>query len=142
MAENIQQGASARQVFEPTMRETTKQRVRQRWSCSQVEDEEGVWQNEDRMEMQWAEKEKLATSFEQKWMEGFSLKTEAIQKVHELMVHERVCQVIDVKGTKEKKKVKGWSTEEMNNHESSYVVEGTEEMAEWRSINQEEMDRC
>ena len=36
----------------------------------------------------------------------------------------------------------GWSTEEMNDNESSYVVEDTEEMAEWRSINQEEMDRC
>ena len=43
-----------------------------------------------RRKMQWAEKEKLAKSFEQKRMEGFSLKTEAMQKVAELMLHGRM----------------------------------------------------
>ena len=46
-----------------------------------------------------------------------------------------------VKGTKEKKKVKGWSTEEIKDKASSSLVEDTEAMRTWRSLNQEEMDQ-
>ena len=47
-----------------------------------------------------------------------------------------------VKGTKEKKKVKGWSAEEMKDKPSSSLEEDTEEMRTWRSLNQEEMNQC
>ena len=49
-------------------------------------------------------------------MEGSTLKLEVMQMVRELVVHERVTQGKGVKGFKEKKKVKGWSTEEMKTH--------------------------
>ena len=47
-----------------------------------------------------------------------------------------------VKGTKEKKKGKGWSTGEMKDKPSSSWEEDTEEMRTWRSSNPEEMDQC
>ena len=47
-----------------------------------------------------------------------------------------------MKGTKEKKKVKGSSTEEMKDKPSSSWEEDTAEMRRWRSLNQEEMDEC
>ena len=41
-----------------------------------------------------------------------------------------------------KKKVKGWSTEEMKGKPSSSVEEDTEEMRGWRGMSQDEMDQC
>ena len=46
-----------------------------------------------------------------------------------------------MRGTNEKKKVKGWSTEEMND-KANLLEEDTEEMRTWRGLNQEEMDQC
>ena len=46
-------------------------------------------------------------------MEGSSLQLEVLRKVPELVVKERMSQGIGVKGFKEKKKVTGWSMEEM-----------------------------
>ena len=45
---------------------------------------------------------------------------------------------------KEKKKVKGWSTEEMKEKPSSSfsLAEDTEEMKTWRGMSQEKMDQC
>ena len=87
----------AREDSESTTRETIEQCVKQRWDCSQAEikeeeEEEEFWQHRDQMDMQWA-----AKSLEQRRMEGISLKLE-------LMVHERVSQVIEGRGTKEKQK--------------------------------------
>ena len=48
-------------------------------------------------------------------MEGSSLQVEVMQKVPELVVHERMSQVERTKCAKEEKKVKGWSTEEKKN---------------------------
>ena len=47
-----------------------------------------------------------------------------------------------MKGTKEKKTMKGWSTEKMKDKPSSSWEDDTEEMRTWRSLNQEEMDQC
>ena len=47
-----------------------------------------------------------------------------------------------MKGLQEKKKVKGWSTEEMKHEPSDGGEEDTEEMIGWRSTGQEEMDEC
>ena len=44
--------------------------------------------------------------------------------------------------TKEKKKVKGWSTGEMKDKPCSSWEEDTGEIIEWRSMSQEEMDQC
>ena len=44
--------------------------------------------------------------------------------------------------TKETKKLRGWSTEEMKDKASSPSREDTEEMRTWRDLNQEEMDQC
>ena len=46
-----------------------------------------------------------------------------------------------LKGTEEKKKVKGWSTEEMKDKASSSLEED-EEMRTWKGLNQEQMDQC
>ena len=47
-----------------------------------------------------------------------------------------------VRGTEEKKKVKGWSTEEMKDKSREDREKDTEEMVKWRSISQEEMEQC
>ena len=44
------------------------------------------------------------------------------------------------KKVKKKSKVTGWSTEKMEEKASKQEFKGTEEMAHWRNINQEEID--
>ena len=46
-------------------------------------------------------------------MEGSPVPSEVMQNAPELFVHERMSEGIGVKGIKEKKKVLGWSMEEM-----------------------------
>ena len=45
-------------------------------------------------------------------------------------------------GMKERKKVRGWSTEVVKDKSRSLVEEDTEEMVKWRGLKQEEMDLC
>ena len=45
-----------------------------------------------------------------------------------------------MKGRKEKKKVPGWSVEEMKEKPNIAVLEDTEEMKKWRGLSQSEMD--
>ena len=84
---------------------------------SQIENEEEEkeedWQKEDQMEVQWAECENLEESLERRRREGSSLLAEVMQKVPELLVHERTSQGKGVKCKEEKKTVKGRSTVEM-----------------------------
>ena len=47
-----------------------------------------------------------------------------------------------VKGIAGKKIVKGWSTEEVKKKSREDREEDTEEMIEWRSMSQEEVDEC
>ena len=75
-------------------------------------------------------------------MEGSPLQLEVMQKVPELVVQERMFQGKGVKGLKEKKKVQGWSVEEMKEKSNVTVVKDTEEMRKWRSLSQSEMDLC
>ena len=70
------------------------------------------------MDVQWEEEEGLAKTLEQRRMEGTSLKAEGMHEVPELVVRERMSQVEEVKGTKQKKKVKGWSSKEMNDSQA------------------------
>ena len=57
-------------------------------------------------------------------MEGSSLEVEVMHKVLELVVRERMSQSEEVRGTKERKKVKGWSVEEMQDKPNSLSSEG------------------
>ena len=69
------------------------------------------------MAAQRDEEQKLEEILERRRIEGSSLKLEIMQKVPELVVHERMSQGKGVKGRKEKKIVQGWSIEEMKeNH--------------------------
>ena len=66
-----------------------------------------------------------------------------MQKVPEVVVNERVSQGKSVKKKpKDKKKVPGWSTEEMQERPNFAVEEDTEEMKKWRDLNQSEIDTC
>ena len=47
-----------------------------------------------------------------------------------------------MRGTKERKKVKGWSTEEMKDKANSLLEEDTEELWTRKVLNQEEMNQC
>ena len=79
---------------------------------------------------------------EQRRIEGESLKLEVMRKAPELVVHERLSQGKGVKGPKEKKKVPGWSIDEIKEKPNIAVVEDTEEMRKWRGLSQSEKDRC
>ena len=77
-------------------KKTVGQRVKQSWDRPQIEkeqkEEERDWQEEDQMEVQWAEDGKLEESLERRRMEGFSLQAEVVQKIPESVVHERMSQ--------------------------------------------------
>ena len=94
------------------------------------------------MAAQWDEEQKLEEILERRRMKGSSLKLEVMQNVPELVVHERMSQGKGVKGLKEKKKVPGWSVEEMKEKPNIAVVEDTEEMRKWRGLSLSEMDLC
>ena len=65
------------------------------------------------MEVQWTEDERVENILERRRMEGGSLQAEVVQKVPELVVHERMLQGEKAGGTRERMKVQGCSTEEM-----------------------------
>ena len=108
--------------------------------CSQIaeeeEEEEEVWQGGSQVKAQWEEDEKLARNLKQTRMEGRFIKTEAMQLATEWVVQEHGCRKRKKENSKERRKVKGWSTEEKN-----LSVECIEEMIGWRSISQKEVDQ-
>ena len=65
------------------------------------------------------EEQKLEEIVKQSRIEGDTLKLEVMRKAPEQVVHERMCKGERVKCTKEKKKVKGRSTEEMKDKANS-----------------------
>ena len=85
------------------------------WDCSQIEneEEEESWREGDQMAAQWDEEQKLEDILERRRMAGSSLQLEVMRKVPELVVHERVSQGQGVNCFREKKKVSGWSMEEV-----------------------------
>ena len=62
------------------------------WDCSQIEneEEEESWQERDQMATQWDEGQKFEEILEQRRMKGRSLQLEVMQKVPEIVVHERM----------------------------------------------------
>ena len=114
-----------------------------RWDCSQIENEEEEnWQEGDQMAEQWEEEQQLEGIVERRRMEGSSLKLEVMQKVLELVVHECMSQGKRVKSPTEKKKVPGWSIDEMKEKPLIAVEEDTDEVRKWRGLSQGEMDMC
>ena len=140
---------SEKKLSERWLKESRKKTVGQSvWhslDCSQIEreeEEEGKnWQKEDQKEEQWEEEKKLEEILECRRMERSFLKVEICKKVPEFVVNGRMAQGVKVTGTKEKKKVKGWSTEEMKDKSNSRLDEDTEEMKEWRGLSQDEMEQ-
>ena len=65
---------------------------------------------------------------------------DAMQKVPELVVNERMSQGKRVKNPKEKKNVQGWSIEEMKERPNMAVEEDAEKMKKCRDLSQSEMD--
>ena len=137
MAAGIEKKASAHEDAESTAQRSVGQNVKQNWDCSQIEaeDEDEEWRKGDQMEMQWNEDEKLEEMLERRRVQA-----EVMQKVPELVAHERISQ--GEKSGEEQKKVKGWSTEEMKNKPRDDREEDTEEIIEWISVNQKEMYQC
>ena len=64
------------------------------WGCSQSEnkEEEETWRQGDQMAALWDEEQQLEEILERRGMEGSSLQLEVMQKVLELVVHERTSQ--------------------------------------------------
>ena len=79
---------------------------------------------------------------ERRRMEGSSLQLDVMQQVLELVVHERMSQSRGVKGLKEKKKVSGWSAEEMREKPNIAPEEDDEEVRKWRGPSQSEIGQC
>ena len=96
LVEGIKEKADVHEDAKSTAQRTVGQSVKESWDCWQIEneeeEEEEVWQKENQMEMQWAEDDKLEISSERRRMEESSLQAEVIQKVPELVVHERMTQ--------------------------------------------------
>ena len=88
------------------------------------------------------EEQHLDDLIERRRMEGSSLKLDVMQKFPELVVNKRMSQGEQGKATKEKKKVPGWSFEEMKERPNIAAEEDTVEMKRWRSLNRSEMDLC
>ena len=99
------------------------------WDWSQIEnfDEEESWQEGDQMAALWEEEQKLKEIMERRRMEGSSLQLDAMQRVQELVVNERMLQGKRVKSLKEKQKIPRWSIEKMKEKTNAAVVEDDEE---------------
>ena len=123
--EGIKEKASAHEDAKSTVQKIVGQSVKQNWDSSQIENEEEEeeedWEKKDQMEVHWAEDEKLEEILEQRRREGSSLKAEVMQKVPELVLHERMSQGGQARDTEEKKKIKGWSTEDMRENQAALV---------------------
>ena len=101
------------------------------WDCSQIENDEEVesWQERDQMAAQWQEEQKMEDILGRRRMEGSPVQFEAVQNMPEFFVRERMSQgTTGVKGIKEKKKVSGWSAEEMKEKLSVAGKEDAEEV--------------
>ena len=144
LVEGIKGKACVHEGVNSTAQRAVGQSVKQNWDSSRVENEEEEeekdWQEVEWMAVQWDEEQKLEEILARRRMEGNSLQLEVMQKAPELVVHERMSQGEKAKGTKEKKKVKGWSIEEMKDKVNSLVEIDTEEMSECRGLSEKEID--
>ena len=129
----------------PTAQRTVGQSVEQHWDCSQIEDryeeEDLDWHEGDQMEEQLDEDVCWSRFWSGgEWTEVLG-KRKPCKRNRSWQRMNACLNAKKVEGLEGKKKVKGWSMEEMKNKPSSSLVEDTEEMIGWRTMNQEEMDK-
>ena len=101
MVAGIKEKASTHNDAKAIAQITAGQSVEQNWDCSHIEndEEEDDWQKENQMEVQRDEDDKLEETLARR-MEGASLQVVVMQKVPELVIHERVSKGEKVKCTK------------------------------------------
>ena len=91
----IEGKAKAQVDDKPIAQRTVGHSAKQNGDCSQIEneeEEEGDWQKEDRMKMQWEEDEKLQEISERGRAEGVPMQAELLQGVPDLAAQERMSQ--------------------------------------------------
>ena len=69
-------------------------------------------------------------------IEGRSFLVEEMQKAPELLVSELLMKEKELKKEKKQSEVAGWFTEKIEEKASKQEFKDTEEMVQWRSINQ------
>ena len=93
-----------------TAQRTVGQSVKQSWGCSQIdsqeEEEEEYWQRRTRWKCKGLRMRSCRRVWNEEGWKEVPLQAEVMQKVPELVVHERMPQGKGVKRTKEKKTVK------------------------------------
>ena len=75
----------------------------------------------------------------ERW-KGKILQVEGVKRAPELLVSQVLTKEQGQKKEWKKNKVVGWSTEKMEEKGSKQEFNDTEDMVQWRSINQEETD--
>ena len=91
--EKSEQGRKKNEIIEEGIRSSQRMALKgQNPCCSQIENEEEEGGGGDQMAEQLEEEQHLEDIFVRRRMEGSSLKLDVIQKVPELMVHERMSQ--------------------------------------------------
>ena len=73
-------------------------------------------------------------------MKGQRLQVEGAQRTPELLVSKVFTKEKEQKKEKKTSKLVGWSTEKTEEKESKQEFEDAEDMVQWRTINQEEID--
>ena len=68
------------------------------------------------------------------------MQVRGVRKAPELLASHMLTKEKGPKKEKKKSKVVGWSTEKVEAKESKHEFKDTEEMVQWRNINQEEID--
>ena len=100
------------------------------------------WFEDDEMMRRWedvsTEEEKITVEK----MEGESLQVEGVQKAPELLVFQVLTKEKDQRRRRKKSKLAGRSTEKMEEKARKHDFKDTEEMVQWRSINQEKSTMC
>ena len=102
--EKSEQGQKKNEIIEEGIGSSQRMALEgQNLCCSQIEnEEEESWQEGDQMTEQLEEEQHLEDIVVRRRMKGSSLKLDVIQKVPELMVHERMSQSERVKKPKRK----------------------------------------
>ena len=106
----IKEKAGVHEDAKSTAQRTVGQSVNQSWDCSQIdsqeEEEEEYWQRRTRWKCNGLRMRSCRRVWNEEGWKEVPLQAEVMQKVLELVVHERMPQGKGVKCTKEKKTVK------------------------------------
>ena len=144
MVPGIKEETSAQEDAKPTAQRTVGQSVKKNWDCSQIKKRRSGGRG--RLAKGRPDGSTVSRSWRRSWSEEGWKEThcswKSCKRVSELVVHERMTKGKEVKCTKEEKRVKGWSIEEMKDKVNSLVEIDTKEMIKWRGLSQEEINQC